>query len=83
MFFFWKGLLEMAEKSIETVLQGHSKELMSIPGVNGTGLGACEGTPCIKVFVTQLTDEIRAKVPERLEGYRVKVEVSGPFRALG
>jgi hypothetical protein len=55
---------------------------MSIPGVVGTGIGQCDGEPCIKVFVVQRTTEVDRQIPDQIEGYPVSVEVTGPFRAL-
>jgi len=71
----------MCEKKIEEVLAEYTGELMSLPGVVGTGLGLCEGTPCIKVFVVDLASEAKKKIPEQLEGYTVKIEQTDPFTA--
>lgn len=73
---------EMPVKRIEDVLKEHTDELMSIPGVVGTALGLCTGQPCIKVFVTQKTQELKKKISPRLEGYRVVVEETGEIRPL-
>lgn len=72
----------MASKTIEQVLQEHTPDLMLIPDVVGTGQGLCNGKPCIKVLVSSMSRQIKQKVPNRIEGYKVKVEVTGPFRAL-
>jgi hypothetical protein len=66
-------------KSIEDVLRDHTDRLMALPGVTGTGLGSCDGVPCIAVFVTDLTEELKEKIPEELDGHPVKIEISGPF----
>ena len=71
----------MCEKKIEEVLAEYTGELMSLPGVVGTGLGLCEGTRCIKVFVVGLAPEAKKKIPEQLEGHPVKIEESGTFTA--
>lgn len=55
---------------------------MEIHGVTGTGQGLCDGKPCIKVFVNKLTDEIRGKIPDTIEGYPVSPEETGMFRSL-
>jgi hypothetical protein len=67
--------------SIEETLKKHTQELMAIPGVVGTGQGLCDGTPCIKVLVIERTPEIKKRIPDTLEGYRVEVEVTGRIRA--
>ena len=68
--------------SIEEVQEAHTPEWMSIPGVVGTGIGKCGDLPCIKVFVAQKTPEVDRQIPDQVEGYPVRVEVTGPFRAL-
>ena len=68
--------------SIEEVLKAHTEAWMSIPGVVGTGIGKCDGAPCIKVFLGQETSELKEAIPDSVGGYRVEVEVTGPFRAL-
>jgi len=71
----------MSALTIEEVLKKHTDSLMIIPGVVGTGHGFCDGKSCIKVFVVKKTSELEDKIPGRLEGYPVKVEETGVFRA--
>ena len=72
----------MAAKAIEEVLTEHTKELMSIPGVEGVAQGICNGKPCIKVYVVKESPELKRKIPETLEGYKVMIEETGEFRVL-
>jgi hypothetical protein len=72
----------MAARPIEETLKEHTKALMSIPGVVGTGQGLCEGKPCIKVFVIQKTPELDRKIPKTLDGYPVVIEETGEIKAL-
>ncbi len=72
----------MAGKTIQAVLQQYAPSLMSHPGVVGTGIGECGGTPCIKVFVVKKTPELVGKIPSSLEGFPVSVEETGEIRAL-
>lgn len=72
----------MTSKSIEQVLKEHTPDLMAIPDVVGTGQGLCNGKPCIKVLVANMSQQVNQKIPSKIEGYEVKVEVTGPFRAL-
>jgi hypothetical protein len=67
-------------KSIDEVLAAHSDSLMALPGVVGTAIGLCGEERCIKVFVTDSGAATRRNIPERIEGYGVSVEVTGPFR---
>lgn len=72
----------MPPKAIEEVLKGHTKELMSIPGVVGTGQGVCDDHPCIKVLVVKETPEVDQKIRRILEGYPVLIVETGEVRAL-
>lgn len=73
---------EAASETIEQVLRRVTDDWMTVPGVAGTGLGLCDGTPCIKVFITRPRDEIDPPIPDEADGHPVRVEPSGPFRAL-
>lgn len=72
---------EPPSETIEQVLRRVTDEWMAIPGVAGTGLGLCDGAPCIKVFVTRPVAEIDPPIPDDVDGHPVRVEQSGPFRA--
>jgi hypothetical protein len=75
------GETKMSDKNIEEVFKRHIDSLMTIKGVVGAGQGICDGNPCIKVFVTKKTKELEEKIPGELDGYKVKIEVTGPVRA--
>ena len=70
----------MTSKTIEAVLAAHTDSLMALPGVVGTAIGLCDGVPCIRVFLADANAAARRPLPEALEGYPVKVEVTGPIR---
>ena len=67
-------------RRIEQVLEHHNDSLMSLPGVVGTAIGLCDDAPCIRVFVADRASTQGARIPARLEGYPVRVEVTGPVR---
>jgi hypothetical protein len=71
---------DAVSRSIQEVQETHTPEWMSILGVVGTGIGSCDDLPCIKVFVAEHTPELD-QIPDEVEGYRVEVEMTGPFRA--
>jgi hypothetical protein len=71
----------MGKKTIEQVFQEHTDEWMSVPGVVGTGIGVCDGEPCIRIFVTRMTRGLLQKLPSETDGYVVDVVESGKFRA--
>ena len=70
----------MVSKTIEQVLAAHTDSLMALPGVVGTAIGLCDGAPCIRVFLADSNATARREIPARLEGYSVRVEVTGPIR---
>lgn len=65
----------------EAALKKHQDRLMSIPGVEGVGIGGSEDSPLIVVMVRKGGADIRKKIPAHIEGYPVKVEVTGEIRA--
>jgi hypothetical protein len=72
----------VSTRSIEDVLDAHTDELMAVPGVVGTGIGACGGRPCIKVFVTRKTEALERRIPSALEGFPVEMEETGELRSM-
>jgi hypothetical protein len=73
----------VASKTIQQVLAAHSDSLMALPGVVGTAVGLCDGVACIRVFLADSSAAARARIPAQLEGYAVKVEVTGPIQRRG
>ena len=71
----------MPAKSIQDALAAHNDSLMAMPGVVGTAIGLCNRAPCIRVFVVDSAAASRLGLAPTLDGYPVRVEVSGPFRA--
>lgn len=72
---------EAETETIEQALERVTPEWMRIRGVVGTGLGQCDGAPCIKVFVTRPPEELDPPIPDEVSGHPVRFERSGPFRA--
>jgi hypothetical protein len=70
----------MTERPIEEVLEEHTPGWMEIDGVVGTGIGLCDETPCIRIFLARESEEIRRAIPEEVGGHPVDVVVTGPFR---
>lgn len=71
------------QRDINAVMASHVDELMAIPKVVGVAIGQLDdGTPCILVLVEEETKEITKKVPAKLEGYPVKVFVSGEIKPM-
>ncbi len=78
-----QGQEEMQTRPIEDVLADYTDEWMELRGVVGTGIGECDGAPCIRVFVNRKTDELAAKIPGEVEGYTVDVVETGRIDARG
>ena len=72
----------MSDKTIEQVLELHTRQWMEIPGVEGTAIGLFKGKLCIKVFASARAHTLRAKIPPAVEGYPVIIEETGAFRRL-
>jgi hypothetical protein len=70
-------------RDINSVMEAHTKELMSIPGVVGVYIGELvDHTPCIGVMIVEKTQELEKKIPKTLEGYPVWIEVSGEIKPM-
>jgi len=69
-------------RPIEQVLAEHSPKLMAMPGVTAVGQGELDDhTPCIRVWILAHDAALERKIPKRIEGHPVVVEVSGEIRA--
>ena len=70
------------QASIQEVKSRHEAALIAAPGVVSVGIGlADDGAAVIIVGIDRDRPEIRAKVPQTIEGYRVRVEVIGTIKA--
>jgi hypothetical protein len=72
----------VAVDDIQQVLKEQTPKLMAIPGVVGTAIGGSAAQPCIKVYVVEETDAIRAQIEATLGGQPVIVQPTGSIRAL-
>lgn len=72
----------METRSIEQVLQERTPEWMALRGVVGTGIGECDGVPCIRVMVKRKTRALERKIPPSVGGFRVDIIETGEFQAL-
>jgi hypothetical protein len=68
--------------SIQEVKARHEARLMEKPGVVAVGIGRdADGRQAIIVSLDRERPDTRAAMPEELEGYPVRVQVTGPVRA--
>ncbi len=71
------------QRPLAEVLAAHTPGLMRTPGVVGTAESRlADGRPCILVLVSRMSPGLRDRLPRELEGWPVKVEVSGEIRAM-
>lgn len=72
---------EAATTAIERVLQKHERSLTSITGVVGVGIqNDSVGNPIIVIYVRD--SGVKKLLPAELEGWAVRVELSGEMNAL-
>jgi hypothetical protein len=72
----------MSGKAVGEVLRKQTDELLSLPGVVGTGQGLCDGLPCIKVYVVKETPELEQEIHRLLDPCPLSIEETGRFRSL-
>jgi hypothetical protein len=72
------------KRDINAVLAAHDKELLALPDVVGVYVGTLEDgrTLCLKVMLARKNPETERKIPGSIEGYPLRVEVSGTIRPM-
>lgn len=70
---------EVPVATIQEVKDAHADAWMELPGVVGVGIGLCDGEECIRVFLAGPSPETEDAIPDRVGGYPVDLEVTGPF----
>ena len=70
-------------EAVVKAMDAHVDELMAIPGVVGVAVGALDdGKPCIMVLVVKKTPKSEKLIPRAIEGFPVRIEVSGEIRPM-
>ena len=64
-------------QKLETAQRELTKRVMGQAGVTGTAIGEAGGKPCLKVYVDD--EEARRGLPKSIGGFRVVIEMAGPF----
>jgi len=73
----------VTQRSLTDVLAAHSPALMAIPGVTAVAESRlANGRPCILVLVVGMTPQLRDRIPREIEGWPVRVDVSGEIKAM-
>jgi hypothetical protein len=71
------------EKQIREVKRRYAKQLLSQPGVSGVGIEKADsGDYVLAVHLNTDDPQVRKKLPDEIEGYRIRYVYSGPFRKL-
>jgi len=74
--------VENMQANIEEVKNRHEAQLLSLPGVISVGIGLDDNKQAIIVVgISSDNEELKARLPQRLEGHRVSVEYIGKVRA--
>lgn len=66
--------------TIEEAKEQLTHYLINEPGVVGVGIGECDGSPCIKVMLEKVLEDLpdlRDKIPSESYGFKVVTEVTG------
>jgi len=72
-----------SEEELKAVKRRHSQRLLGLPGVCGVGIEKdASGDYVLAVHLDSENPDAGQKVPDTIEGYRVKRVRSGPFRKL-
>ncbi len=67
---------------VRDVKKRHNRELMSVPGVVGTGVARdASGQPVIEVYVERDSPALRRQIPNTVEGVNVCIVETGRFEA--
>jgi len=64
------------------VIAQRGDSLLAIPGVVGLYEGRSHGETVIRVMLAAKADSTLRRIPRRLAGYRVEIEVGGPVEPM-
>lgn len=70
------------QRPLDQVIGQVSKEWILLPGVVSVAQGEYEGRPCILVLCTCSPSQLRSKIPDNVEGYRVIIQKTDSIKAL-
>lgn len=76
------GPLTQSDKTLVQVLEENRSAIMAMPNVIGVGIGKCDAELCIKVMVSEHSDELEERLGTLLEGYPHRIEVTEPLQTL-
>ena len=70
----------MTREPIQAVIERRAGEILRLPGVVGIGAGADSSGSFISVLVASPETLVGTGIPPALDGYPVRVEVTGRLR---
>lgn len=71
------------KRTIEQVRGAHEQEWLNIEGVEGVGIGLDDKSDreVLTIYVSQKTKAVQEQIPTQVDGYPVRLEVTGEFHA--
>lgn len=70
------------QSSIQEVKNNHQAQLLKMPGVVSVGIGLdADKNSVIIIGIKTDNAELKASLPEQLEGYRVIIQTTGTIRS--
>lgn len=64
-------------RSLEAVIEEHRDRWMEHPDVTGVGIGRCDGSPCVVLYLLRRSEDAERDLPDTVGGYPVRLEVTG------
>ena len=71
------------KKTMEELIKPHANELIKLNGVQLIAIGRDDNDdPCYKIGVQKLTKNLKKKLPNEIEGFKVEIFVTGDLFPL-
>jgi len=68
------------KNAVTAILESHTMEWMTIPGVVGTAEGVHRGKPCVLILVEKKTPKLQKTFPDRLNGIQLVLKEVGKVK---
>ena len=68
-------------QKIENIRIQFESRITGIEGVVGVGTGLCNGKPCVKIYTSVPTQQVRSKLPVEISEIDVDLEYVGEIKA--
>lgn len=67
-----------AEERLDAARMALDTKLANTEGVILVGTADCNGTPCLSVYVEEVTPRITKQIPTEFKGFKTKVQFAAP-----